>query len=286
MIDVTEGHKQADAHLLVLGKNHFDLIDTGFSGLRIVPFLKRSQINHLKNIFISHPHKDHYGGTQALVESGITVENFWINIPSKDFCDTEKPLGCDYAHILSTIEFMKSKGVKILSMKPNVVLDQSPIMSLKSLIAYQDTNSPTGRQGGINDTSVLMKLTTLHASVLFTGDLNLPLGTYLAEHMDAALLQADFLKVPHHGTEGCAPNSFFDKVSPKFALVPSPAPLWVSERSKRIHDYWLNKKEVQTFVSGIHGNVYAALLDAKPSVKYENHWYNPNWVKRILEKLP
>jgi competence protein ComEC len=88
--------------------------------------------------------------------------------------------------------------------------------------------------------------------VLFTGDLNLSLGAYLAtSDFD---LRADILKVPHHGTEGVAPNEFFSRVGAKVALVPSPHALWLSLRSKRVRDFFETAK-VPVYVSGIHGNV-------------------------------
>lgn len=272
MIDVTEGSKQADSHLIVFGENHFDLIDTGFTGKKILPFLKNSKINQIKNIFISHPHKDHYGGVQPILESGVKVENLWINVPSKSFCDTEKPWGCDYEHIQSVIALAKSKGVNIKSMKAGDLLDQSASLQLKALAAYQDTNSPTGRQGGINDTSVLMKLTGAKLSVLFTGDLNIPLGGYLATHMSADVLHADLLKVPHHGTEGCAPDSFFDRVNPIAAFVPGPKDLWLSDRSKRIREYW-EKSGKKFYVSGIDGDVSTDLGSATLTVTTHKPWW-------------
>ncbi len=88
--------------------------------------------------------------------------------------------------------------------------------------------------------------------ILFTGDLNRKLGQYVSER--GSNIKADILKVPHHGTEGLAPNAFFAAVNAKFALVPSPAGLWCSERSARPRS-WFRDNQVPVLVNGFSGNV-------------------------------
>ena len=102
---------------------------------------------------------------------------------------------------------------------------------------------------------------------LFTGDLNYKIGSYLAKTSEK--ISADILKVPHHGTEGVAPNKFFEKVSPRYALVPAPEPLWLSNRSKRIRNWFLHNN-VSVFVNGISGNIRVAVTGNDLTVKSEN----------------
>ena len=87
---------------------------------------------------------------------------------------------------------------------------------------------------------------------LLTGDLNKKLGRYLAT-LDTNI-SADILKAPHHGTEGFAPNSFFEKVNPKVLVVPSPKHLWFEKRSKRTRDLAI-KHKYKTYVSGYNGHI-------------------------------
>jgi competence protein ComEC len=91
---------------------------------------------------------------------------------------------------------------------------------------------------------------------LFTGDLNHKIGSYLAK--SATEISADILKVPHHGTETVAPNNFFQKVSPKYGLVPAPEYLWLSDRSKRVRN-WFLQNNIPVYVSGISGDVRVAV---------------------------
>jgi competence protein ComEC len=105
-----------------------------------------------------------------------------------------------------------------------------------------------------------------HGSIkaLFTGDLNTRLGEWLATSKFD--LKADLLKVPHHGTDGLAPNSFFDRVAPKAALVPSPQELWYSLRSKRAREYFKGN-DIPTYVSGIDGTVKVTITADKFEIK-------------------
>ena len=97
-----------------------------------------------------------------------------------------------------------------------------------------------------------MKLSNGAQSILFAGDLNKQVGDFLTKN--AYELQADIIKVPHHGTESTVTNIFFDTVRAKIALVPSPTHLWISERSRRIREY-LQDKKTGIYVSGVNGDV-------------------------------
>ena len=119
------------------------------------------------------------------------------------------------------------------------------------LAAYDGPDLPT-RPSDVNDTSLVLLLTNGGTRALFTGDLNAPLGRYLA--LNEPRVHADVLKVPHHGTDGLAPNEFFDRVGAKVALVPSPRYLWLGERSRRAREYFAARK-VEVYVNGIHGDV-------------------------------
>ena len=108
----------------------------------------------------------------------------------------------------------------------------------------------------INGMSLILLLTHSGVRALFTGDLNDPIGAYLAKlgHNGVNSLKADILKVPHHGADPLASNDFFDSVGPRVALVPAPSGLWLSDRCKRAREYFESKK-IRTYVNGIHGHV-------------------------------
>lgn len=252
MVNVNNTDLQADAHLLEFGSGKKALIDAGREDDRLAQFLAKKGIGTLDWVFISHPHKDHYGGLPFLTKAGIQLKEVRFNLPDRQSCDTEIPWGCDYGHVEKTLAALRSLGTPVnpLSAGDSWSFPEQNA-SLEVLYAFKEGQSPIGRLD-INDTSVLMRLTVGKTKVLFTGDLNLPLGEYLAKN--AANLGADILKVPHHGTAALAPNAFFDAVSPSLAMVPSPQHLWVSPRSKQAREYFKSKK-IPALVSGFAGHV-------------------------------
>jgi beta-lactamase superfamily II metal-dependent hydrolase len=146
---------------------------------------------------------------------------------------------------------LKSNQVKILEAKAGMRFDLGLGSSLKILHAYDGVNTPVGRTD-INDMSYIMLLRHGFNTALFTGDLNAKLGEYLAK--ESKDLKVDILKLPHHGTEGAAPDAFFAATAPRDVLVPSPALLWCTPRSARMKN-WVESRKIPTYVNGFSGHV-------------------------------
>ena len=258
MIDVTEGDKQADAHLIEFADGTRYLIDSGFTGTKIIPFLRRHGIRRIDGVLITHMHKDHYGGLLPLIEAGVEVGEVRLNVPDRPLCEAETTDRCDVRNIQETVDTLRNRKIPVRPAHRGDVLHRTADgkASLDVLYAFNGPDNPAGTNGGVNDTSVIAALSRGATRALFTGDLNRPLGEYLAVH--GSDLQAQVLKVPHHGTEACAPDLFFDRVGARLALVPAPGVLWKSDRSSRIRNYF-ESRHVPVRVSGIDGDVEVAL---------------------------
>jgi competence protein ComEC len=258
MINVNYSLQQGDAHLIQTRDGKNILIDAGHldsARKALVPFLQSKGIKKIDTVFITHPHKDHYHGLLAVLESGILIKEVYFNLPIRQVCDSEIPWGCDYADIESYYQMLKNNSINILEAKSGVSFELGLGSSLKILYAFDGLNTPVGRTD-INDTSVIMLLKHGFNTALFTGDLNDKLGEYLAK--EGKSLKADILKLPHHGTEGAAPDAFFDAVSPKDVLVPSPALLWCSARSARMKS-WVESQNIPAYVNGFLGNIVVTI---------------------------
>jgi competence protein ComEC len=254
MVNVNYSPQQGDAHLIQTRDGKSILIDTGhLSPARnaLVPFLQSKGIKKIDTVFVTHPHKDHYQGLLAILESGIPISNVYFNMPNRQVCDEEKPWGCDFEELMRFQVMLKNNQVRVLEAKSGMVFDLGFASSLKILYAFDGVNTPVGHTD-INDMSYIMLLKHGFNTALFTGDLNAKLGGYLAE--EGKDLKVDILKLPHHGTEGAPPDAFFAVADPKVVLVPSPALLWCSARSARMKS-WVESRKIPTYVNGFSGHV-------------------------------
>jgi beta-lactamase superfamily II metal-dependent hydrolase len=252
--DVNTVDSQADANLLRFPNGANYLIDAGDANGKLVDHLKTQGVAVIDKIYISHAHKDHYGGLLPILKSSIQMKQVFFNVPDQSV--TKRDGGLDLKDVNDTLTALRQRGVEIKSVWAGDTAFSEGGIRLEVLYAFDGVQTPVGPTD-VNDMSVIMLLSNADMKALFTGDLNFRLGTYLAESGDARL-HAQFLKFPHHGAENLAPNSFFDLVNPSVVVVPAPEQLWLSERSRRARE-WAAAKMVGTYVTGSAGNVQVSL---------------------------
>lgn len=274
MINVCPGQGQADCHLLEFPNGMHVLIDAaeGWDAKgAALDYLQKAGIKHIELVVLSHVHWDHYGKLIDIINSGIKVDRVAVSMPaSREIADAEIPWGCNWDDVQAMLQFLRKRDIPYWTPQFGerlVDVTRDGVRSVLEVVCHFDgISTPVGRTD-INDTSMLVRLRHGAIKVLFTGDLNNPLGTWLA--MGAFDLKADLLKVPHHGTEGLAPNIFFDRVAPKAAFVPSPKDLWYSDRSKRTREYFANHN-IPTYVSGVDGTVKVVMTGDKYEITTSN----------------
>jgi len=72
-------------------------------------------------------------------------------------------------------------------------------------------------ESGINNSSLVLKLNFKDVSILFTGDIEKEAERLLCE--DEVNLDADVLKVAHHGSSTSSTEEFLDSVTPDVAVI-------------------------------------------------------------------
>ena len=251
MVDVNFSRLQGDANLIQID-DQVIMIDAGLAieaKKSLIPYLEKLKIKHVDHFFVSHPHRDHYEGIAALWENDIEIKNLYVKNPPKHICDREIPWGCNFQHVQNFINYSKESGINVHHPKTGFVLEL-PYSSRMEILHAQEDDLPD-KKIDVNDLSLIMKWNIYDFSVLFTGDLNRNLGNYLSTD---SRMQADFLKIPHHGGRSLAPNSFFNTVSPDFALVPGPKWIWCGERGNQVRQ-WVYKNKLPHWVNGLNGHV-------------------------------
>jgi len=273
MIDVQGVQGQADCHLLEFPDGQRVLIDVaeGWDAKgAALAWLKAHKVDRIDLVVLSHFHADHYGKLREIIDGGVRVGRVAMNLPaSRELADVEKPWGCNWEDVQSLLRYLADRqivyftpriGERLIEVKHGGV-----VSALDAVCLYDGVDTPVGKTD-INDTSIILRLTHGPTRALFTGDLNQRLGAWLAT--SGFDLKADLLKMPHHGTEGLAPNEFFAKVDPKVAMVTSPKELWFSLRSKRARE-WCAERKIPAYVNGLCGTVEVEMNDSGYVIKPE-----------------
>lgn len=189
---------QADS-ILIRDGNYNMLIDAGNNsdGKKLVKYYKELGITSFKYVFASHPHEDHIGGMDDIINN-FDIENFYM----PDKLSTTKT----FEDMLDALE---RKNLKYIVPKVN---DKLSLNNSNIDVIYVGSD-----ESDINDSSIVLKLNYFSNSFLFTGDL----GSNKEKEIlnSGANIKADVLKVGHHGSSYSTASSFLDKVNPSFAAI-------------------------------------------------------------------
>ncbi|WP_026887096.1 ComEC/Rec2 family competence protein [Clostridium beijerinckii] len=229
-IDVGQG----DSELIqVNGKNI--LIDAGTSDKRSLEYLKSIGITRLDYVIATHPHEDHIGSMDDVI----------INYDIGDF----------YAPKVTTttktyenmINALKSKSLKI-----NVPKVGEKINIGNLVLTFLAPNS--SKYDDLNNYSIVIKLEYGKTSFVFMGDAEgVSENEILAKQLD---IQADVLKVGHHGSHSSTTQAFIDKVNPKYAVISCEKGNDYGHPHKETIDK-LNNKNIKVFRTDMQGTIIA-----------------------------
>ncbi|MFW6016034.1 MAG: ComEC/Rec2 family competence protein [bacterium] len=190
---------QADCILIKSG-NESMLVDAGnrADDEYIYSYLKDQNINELKFLVGTHPHEDHIGSMS------MVLENFEVGqiLMPKAIATSQT-----YENLIETIQ---NQGKKVKS--PMV----SDTFKLGEAIIYVLAPNSSEYQD-INNYSIVLKVVHGKNSFLLTGDAeDVSELEMLNNNLD---VEANVLKVGHHGSHSSTSNAFLDAVEPEYAVI-------------------------------------------------------------------
>lgn len=194
-IDVGQGDS-----ILVESDGRYMLIDAGENnkGTTVVNYLKDQGVDKLDYIIGTHPHSDHIGGMDTVLNS------FSVG----------KVIMPDTIHTTQTFEdvldAIDKNNIKITKAK---VGNQYTIGNAEFVII-----SPNGSDyNDLNNYSIGIKLTNGSDIFLLVGDAEAISENEMMKN--GISLKADVLKLGHHGSAYSSQSNFLDQVKPKYAVV-------------------------------------------------------------------
>jgi len=196
-LDVGQGDS-----ILVKYDNKTMLIDAGEKdkGEVISAYLKNQDISTLDYVVATHPHSDHISGVVDILNS-FKVEHFI----DSGYPYTSKT----YEDILTTID---KKNIPFETPKRGDKINFAPGIDVQVLNPGNSYFTDD-----LNQNSIVLKITDGTVSFLLTGDAGIEAEN---EIMKAGYnVNADILKVGHHGSRTSSSASFINAVSPAVSVI-------------------------------------------------------------------
>ncbi|MBI6021297.1 MBL fold metallo-hydrolase [Clostridium perfringens] len=191
---------QGDSELIqVNGINMLIDAGTNAGANDLVKDLKNRGIKTIDIAIATHPHEDHIGGMDEVLEN-FDVKSFYAPKVSH----TTKT----YENMLKAV---KNEGLKIKQIKEGTKIDLGKDTEVQ---VYSPVKS---QYEELNNYSPVMKISYGQNSFMFTGDAeSLVEKEILSENKD---LKADVLKLGHHGSHSSTSKEFLKAVDPSIAIV-------------------------------------------------------------------
>lgn len=194
----------------------------------IIPYLKKEGIKHIDHAYITHPHRDHFGGFIELVREFSFGEFVYSN-------DTE--ISSDEERSIEDPERGAQDGLIYAQLRELITKNNIPyrraIMGekldwgkgIKAEVLYCDSRRddpdnkiPDELKINPNDMSIVIKATVGEISYLFTGDAEKkPEADMVALH--GTKLKSTVLKSGHHGSKTSSSHAFMDVVVPEYGVI-------------------------------------------------------------------
>lgn len=171
-------------------------------------------ISTLDYVFLSHGDMDHISGIQEFLE---TYEKGWNgkNVHGITLKTLVLPPTAKLSDFNEIKQLADKKGIKILQMETGDYLESSSAKwNIRCLSPEKEALT-----GDSNQDSMVLMIQYGKFRMLFTGDLEKDAEKKISEWTENEWLDADVLKVGHHGSGNSSSEEFLQKVSPRAAVI-------------------------------------------------------------------
>jgi len=196
---------QGDSIFIEDEQHHQVLIDGGegktvLSKLgKYMPFFDRS----LDAVILTHPNKDHLGGLIEVLEKYKVDRVFYSGVASED------------EYYKKFKEIIKNKNITVSFPHYGEHINLANNSHLDFLFPLESLQDKKVKD--LNDTSIVCRLVRGEKEYLLMGDAGIEEETELIS--DNIYLQADILKVGHHGSKNSTGENFLQAVKPQEAII-------------------------------------------------------------------
>ena len=189
--------------LLLQWRGHAFLIDAGYeqNAPLVAAMLAHYGVTRLNGVFLTHCHKDHYGGLAALAKSKIAVDAWYAAALYHDVETNQHPAALAAA--------MRGEAP--------VYLRSGDIISAGDDGAFTVLGPVDVNEDNENNNSLVLRFACPDGSILLAGDMKED-EEYDLLHANA-FEKSDVLKVGHHGDGGATTLALLRAVQPAAAVI-------------------------------------------------------------------
>ncbi|WP_346846303.1 ComEC/Rec2 family competence protein [Clostridium sp. UBA3061] len=187
---------------ILIENNNFNiLIDSGPNSAKdtLISYLKKYKIKKLDYLIASHPHEDHIGSMDDIVNNFYIEEFIMLKVLSTD------------KNFSNLVNALKSKGLTIRNINDDLKIQ----LSEDNYIDFLWTGDIS--DDNLNNHSIVIKYINKNTSFLFTGDMEEEVENILLASKKS--LESTVLKVAHHGSKTSSSKGFLSKVNPRIAVI-------------------------------------------------------------------
>lgn len=194
---------QGDSELIQLPNGQCMLIDAGISESagKIATKITELGYDKIDYLIATHPHADHIGGMQKIVEN-FEIGEIYMPKASTNTKTFEKLL-----------QAISDKGLSINTAKAGKVIYEDADVKIEFLAPISDSYS------NLNNYSAVIRLRHGNNVFLFTGDAEELSENEMINAYSKSVLKADVLKVGHHGSNTASSIDFINSVAPEYAII-------------------------------------------------------------------
>lgn len=176
----------------------------------LLPWLGKKGIAQIDYLVLTHLHSDHCGGLITLLNNKKVGQIFVSDESTQQ----------DFWKVVRQQKSFPAVKINTISDTCSFVTGNEKLKFLHPDKFYSPLNE--------NNSSLVCRLDTKKASILFTGDIESEAENYLVDNY-APELKADYLKIPHHGSRGSSSASFLQAVNPR--------EVWITASRRNIYHF-------------------------------------------------
>lgn len=233
---------QADSILIKISNDENILIDGGNNadGNYLVEYLTSIGVEHIDTMIATHPHEDHIGGLDTIMDN-IPTDKIYLPYIN----DADIPTTKTYEEFLESI--YKNELIVCESKNNEYIYDVGDVKL--QIISPDDITT-----GELNDYSIVTRLQFYNNSFLFTGDASTNINDYIINNYDKDFLNIDVLKVGHHGSRTSTDDKWLKTLTPEYGIIMCGECNEYSHPHKEILDL-LNYNNVNVLRTDIDGTI-------------------------------